>query len=136
MEQGRALQVLVVDDHVLIRRVIRSILTCYSDLQIVGEARDGLEALLFVDNHRPDIVLMDISMPQMNGIEATIQITSHYPATIIIGLSANTGTVNEEAMTRAGADRLIRKEAAVDQLYDAIRDAVKKRERLGVPIEP
>ena len=79
---------------------------------------------------------MDISMPQMNGIEATIQITSHYPATIIIGLSANTGTVNEEAMTRAGADRLIRKEAAVDQLYDAIRDAVKKRERLGVPIEP
>ena len=89
-----------------------------------------------MDNHRPDIVLMDISMPQMNGIEATIQITSHYPATIIIGLSANTGTVNEEAMTRAGADRLIRKEAAVDQLYDAIRDAVKKRERLGVPIEP
>jgi DNA-binding NarL/FixJ family response regulator len=94
----------------------------------------AFEALLFVDNHRPDIVLMDISMPQMNGIEATI--TSHYPATIIIGLSANTGTVNEEAMTRAGADRLIRKEAAVDQLYDAIRDAVKKRERLGVPIEP
>ena len=89
-----------------------------------------------MDNHRPDIVLMDISMPQMNGIEATIQITSHYPATIIIGLSANTGTVNEEAMTRAGADRLIGKEAAVDQLYDAIRDAVKKRERLGVPIEP
>ena len=89
-----------------------------------------------MDSHRPDIVLMDISMPQMNGIEATIQITSHYPATIIIGLSANTGTVNEEAMTRAGADRLIRKEAAVDQLYDAIRDAVKKRERLGVPIEP
>jgi chemotaxis response regulator CheB len=96
------LQVLVIDDPVLIRRVIRSILTCYSDLQIVGEARDGLEALLFVDNHRPDIVLMDISMPQMNGIEATIQITSHYAATIIIGLSANTGTVNEEAMTRAG----------------------------------
>ena len=84
-----------------------------------------------MDSHRPDIVLMDISMPQMNGIEATIQITSHYPATIIIGLSANTGTVNEEAMTRAGADRLIRKEAAVDQLYDAIRDAVKKREWLG-----
>lgn len=89
-----------------------------------------------MDNHRPDIVLMDISMPQMDGIEATIQITSHYPATIIIGLSANTGTVNEKTMTRAGADRLIRKEAAVDQLYDAIRDAVKKGERLGVPIEP
>ena len=135
MEQARALRVLVVDDHLLIRRVIRSILTCYSDLHIVGEAGDGLEAILLVDKHRPDIVLMDISMPKMNGVEATAQIMSRYPDTIIIGLSVNTGTVNQAAMTRVGADQLIRKEAAVDQLYGTIRDAVRKRELSDYAVE-
>jgi DNA-binding NarL/FixJ family response regulator len=127
VSHGEPLGVLIVDDHILIRRAIRSVLDGYPDLQVVGEASDGIEAIVFVENHHPPVVLMDINMPKMDGIEASVQIMNRYPNTIIVGLSVNTGVENEKAMKRAGAVRLIPKEAANEHLYDAIRDAVTKR---------
>lgn len=67
-------------------------------------------------------------MPKMNGIEATAQITNGYPGTIIIGFSVNAGTANQEAMKRAGAVQLLLKDAAVEKLYETIREAVINRE--------
>lgn len=128
MKEEMRVQVLLVDDHALIRREIRSMLEGYDDIQVVGEASNGSEAILLVEQLRPSIVLMDVNMPRMNGVEATAQISSGYPGTIIIGLSANATTANHEAMTRAGAVGLISKEEAADLLYDAISDAVKSRE--------
>jgi DNA-binding NarL/FixJ family response regulator len=99
----------------------------YPDIEVVGEASDGIEANAFVKHHQPRIVLMDINMPKMDGIQASVQIMNRYPSTIIIGLSVNAGGENEHAMKRAGAVRLIPKEAANEQLYDAIRESVTKR---------
>jgi DNA-binding NarL/FixJ family response regulator len=127
MEKDKALPVLIVDDHVFVREGIRSILEGYADLHVVGEAGDGLEAISCVDSLRPSVVVMDINMPKMNGIEATARIRRRHPDTIVIGLSVNTGTANQEAMTRAGAVRLIPKETVTDELYEVIQDAVKAR---------
>ena len=128
MTEEQVIQVLIVDDHVLVRRGIRSILEGYPDIDVVGEAGDGIEAILCVEKHCPGIVLMDINMPKMGGVEATARIMSRCPNTIIIGLSVNAGAENEKAMKRAGAVQLIPKETAVEELYDAIREAVTNLE--------
>lgn len=126
-EGGRGLQVLIVDDHALVREGIRSMLESYGDIQVVGEARNGIEAILLVEQLRPSIILMDINMPKMDGIEATARITRGYPDTIVIGLSVNTSKENHETMTRAGAVCLIPKEEAADLLYEAIHEALQSR---------
>jgi DNA-binding NarL/FixJ family response regulator len=74
---------------------------------------------------RPDVVVMDINMPQVNGIEATAQIKRQYPGIRVIGLSVNAGPNNREAMLKAGAEMLLTKEAAVEELYRGIRSVVQ-----------
>jgi DNA-binding NarL/FixJ family response regulator len=127
MKGEKAIQVLIVDDHALVRQEIRSMLEDYPDIHVVGEARNGLEAIFLVEKFRPGIVLMDINMPRMNGIEATAQITKGYPETIIIGFSVNATTENHEAMKRAGAVQLVPKNAPIEELHDAICEAVTNR---------
>ena len=100
----------------------------YSDIHVVGEARNGLEAIFLVEKFRPGVVLMDINMPEMNGIEATAQIRKSYPETSIIGLSVEVVAWNQEAIERAGAVLLLSKEAGVEELYAAICKAVTNRE--------
>ena len=125
MAEDKRLRVLIVDDHMHVRQGIRSILEDYNDIQVVGEASNGVEAVASMETLRPSIVLMDINMPRMNGIEATAQIRSLYPDTIIIGLSVNATTAAQESMKRVGAIRLIPKEEAPDLLYTAIHEAVE-----------
>lgn len=120
-------RVMIVDDHAPIRQGIRSILARYADLHIVGEASNGIEAVLLVEHLHPSIILMDINMPRMNGIEATAHIKREYPHMIIIGLSVNASTETQETMARAGAARVIPKEQAVERLYPVIHAAVKSR---------
>jgi DNA-binding NarL/FixJ family response regulator len=126
-ETGKGLPVLIVDDHALVRNGIRSLLADHADMQIVGEASNGIEAIILAEHLHPRIVLMDISMPRMNGIDATARIKTEYPDTIIIGLSVNASTENQEAMTRAGAARLILKEQAADLLYDVMHETIESR---------
>ncbi len=120
------IRVLLVDDHIMVRQGLRAILDAYADIELVGEAANGEEAVQLVDQLRPTVVVMDINMPKMDGIEATGWIKRRYPDTIVVGLSVNAAKENEEAMMRAGAVGLMTKESAVEQLHDAIVEAVKK----------
>jgi len=117
-----------VDDHAMMRQGLRSVLEAYRDVQVVGEAKDGEEAIASVQDLQPGIVVMDINMPKVNGIEATAHIKTHYPNTKVIGLSVNAQGSNHEAMLRAGAELLLTKEAAVDALYEAIQKTLSHTE--------
>jgi PAS domain S-box-containing protein len=120
----KPLTVLLVDDHAMMRQGLRSVLEAHPDIQIIGEAADGQEAVAMVDTLQPAVVVMDINMPRLNGIEATARIKDRYPRIRVIGLSVNAGQNNREAMLKAGADILLTKEAAVEELYRSIQSVV------------
>jgi DNA-binding NarL/FixJ family response regulator/anti-sigma regulatory factor (Ser/Thr protein kinase) len=122
---SRAIRVLLVDDHAMMRQGLRAMLEGYEDVQVVGEAVDGLDAVRLAEQLRPRIVVMDINMPKMNGIEATREIRSRNPHSIVIGLSVNADDANRNAMIQAGAATLITKEAAVDQLHQTMLAMLK-----------
>ena len=121
------IRVLIVDDHVMIRQGLRTMLEAYTDIQVLGEAANGDEAITLAQTIQPVAVLMDINMPKMNGIEATAMIKRYFPHIVIIGLSVNADRGNREAMIQAGAATLLTKEAPVEELYQAIQLAVKSR---------
>src|SRR5690348_6629554 len=126
LQQNPKIRVLLVDDHIMVRQGLRAVLDAYADVELIGEAGNGEEAVQLMDQLRPQVVVMDINMPKMDGIEATGQIKSRYPETIVIGISVNAAKEKEEAMKQAGAVQLMTKEAAVEQLYGAIVEAVKR----------
>jgi len=125
LQQNAKIRVLLVDDHAMVRQGLRAVLEGYEDVQVVGEAVDGQDAVQLAEQLRPGIVVMDINMPKMNGIEATQEITARYPNIIVIGLSVNADDDNYRAMTRAGAATLLTKEAAVGQIYETMLAILK-----------
>jgi CheY-like chemotaxis protein/anti-sigma regulatory factor (Ser/Thr protein kinase) len=121
------IRVLLVDDHAMVRQGLRSVLESYPDIEVVGEVADGKESIVAVEHIRPAVVVMDLNMPRMSGIEATAIIKSRHPEIVVLGLSVNAGDDNQAAMVQAGASALLTKEAAVDRLHDLIHDAVATR---------
>ncbi|MGZ9188955.1 MAG: response regulator [Nitrospira sp.] len=115
----------MVDDHAMMRQGLRGILESYPDIEVVGEACDGLEAIIAMELLHPRVVIMDVNMPKMNGVEATAEIKSRFPETIVLGLTVNEEVSTKGAMLQAGASMLITKESAGDQLYGAIQKVVK-----------
>ncbi|MGE0468325.1 MAG: chemotaxis protein CheB [Nitrospira sp.] len=120
-DDSRTIRVLLVDDHAMVRQGLRTILDSYPDLEVVGEAADGEEAVAAADRLRPSVVVMDINMPRMNGIEATAHIKAHDPAVVVIGLSVQADAHSRAALLEAGAVALVTKEAAAEELYRTIR---------------
>ena len=118
-------RVLIADDHTMVRQGLRLVLQAFTDIEVIAEASNGLEAIDLAKKLRPSVVVMDINMPLMNGIEATSKIRTALPETIVIGMSVNASGDNQEAMQLAGATLLLPKEAAGDQLYGAIQTAMK-----------
>ena len=88
---GHIIRVLLVDDHAMVRDGLRSLLESYDDIDVAGVASDGQEAVYVVDKVRPQVVLMDINMPKMNGITATAHIKARHPSMIVVGISVNAG---------------------------------------------
>jgi signal transduction histidine kinase/ActR/RegA family two-component response regulator len=127
------IRVLLVDDHTMVRQGLRSILDSYLDVVVLGEACDGQEAVNAVGALRPNLVIMDINMPIMDGITATRLIRTRYPQITVIGLSVNSDVQNEAAMIEAGAALLLTKEAAVEQLYSVMKQAIKRPESTLLP---
>jgi DNA-binding NarL/FixJ family response regulator len=101
-----------------VRQGLKSILDLYDDIEVVGEAADGEEAVELTQAHRPDIVIMDVNMPKLNGVAATREICILLPKTKVIGLSYDMSTTR--SMCQAGAVTCIDKAYAVEQLYEVI----------------
>ena len=103
----------------------------YPNLTLVGEASNDEEAVRLVKDLSPSVVVMDINMPKLNGIDATIRIKTSYPHVVIVGLSVSASDAHRRAMTAAGATTLISKYMAVEQLYAEIQSAINGRSRTG-----
>ena len=115
------IKLLLADDHAVVRSGLRMLLEAQPDMEIVGEAESGREALQLVRQLRPDVVLMDVQMPDMNGIEATEAIKARHPETVILALTMYEEDQYFFEMLKAGASGYIPKRAAPDDLVSAIR---------------
>jgi DNA-binding NarL/FixJ family response regulator len=122
------IRVLLADDHKLVRAGIRALLRTVPDVEVVGEAADGREALRLVAVHKPDVVLMDIKMPSLNGLDAAARIGRAFPRTRVVILSMNTDEDSVLKALRAGAAGYLVKTADPAELELAIR-AVARGER-------
>ena len=116
-----AIRILAVDDHPLFREGIAAILAGQPDMSLVGEASDGREAIQQFRAHHPDVVLMDLQMPEMNGLDATIVIQGEDPGARIIILTTYLGDVQVMRALRAGARAYLLKNLLHKELLDTIR---------------
>jgi len=117
------IRVLIVDDHAMVRRGMRDFLDLHDDLEVVGEAADGATALEATDRLRPDVVVMDLVMPGLDGIAATAQLKARHPSVEVVAI---TSFIEEERITaaiEAGASGFLLKDAEADDLAAAIRAA-------------
>jgi len=114
-------KVLLVDDHDVVRTGLKGLLKIEPDLEVIGEASNGLEAIEALRDLRPDVVLMDVAMPVMNGLEATRIISKKYPDCLVLALTAHEDKEYFFEMLAAGAKGYITKQAASEELIAAIR---------------
>jgi two-component system response regulator NreC len=116
-------RLLLVDDHAVVRSGLRMLLESEPDFEIIGEAGSAREALQAIEHHRPDLVLMDIGLPDLSGIEATTEIRRRYPATAVVALTIHEDEEYFFKMLAAGASGYVPKRAAPDELLTALRAA-------------
>lgn len=115
------IRILLADDHAIIRQGLRSLLEKEPDMEVVGEAEDGRKALRLVGKLAPNIAVMDITMPNLNGVDATRQITSDFPQTKVIALSIHSDKHFVTDMLKAGASGYILKDCLFNEFVQAIR---------------
>jgi DNA-binding NarL/FixJ family response regulator len=117
--------VLLADDHTVVRQGLRALLVVEGDIEIVGEADTGRQAVAMAKKLMPDVVVMDIAMPLLNGLEATRQITTQLPASKVLILSSYRDDEYVQQLTEAGAAGYLVKQTAANDLLKAIREAHK-----------
>lgn len=128
------IRVLLADDHKLVRAGIRSLLQRLPDIEVVAEASDGREALRLIEEHHPQIVLMDIGMPELNGLEATRRVAKTFPEVSVIILSIYSDEEHVYQALRAGASGYLLKGAAIEELELAIRAVAQHETYLSPPV--
>jgi DNA-binding NarL/FixJ family response regulator len=126
--------VVLADDHTLFRAGLRALLEKLPDVQVVAEARDGREAVLMVETHHPDLVLMDIAMPGLNGLEATRRLVQAFPAIRVLILSMHKSEEYVWQALRAGAAGYLLKDADLAELALAITAMTRGETYLSPPI--
>lgn len=126
-----AIRVLITDDHGVVRQGLRMYLSLDPDIEVVGEAENGEEALSMVRELHPDVVLMDLLMPVMDGMEATRAIRSEMPEVEVIALTSVLEDVSVTGAMRAGAMGYLLKDTQAEELHRAIRGAAEGRVQLA-----
>ena len=116
-----SIRILLVDDHQIVRDGLRALLEAQPDMNVVAEGEDGRTAVRLVQEQAPDVVIMDIAMPALNGIEATRQILAAAPGTKVIALSMHSDRRFVAGMFNAGASGYLLKESAFEELVQAVR---------------
>jgi DNA-binding NarL/FixJ family response regulator len=117
----KRIRILLADDHAVVRQGFKMILDAQADMEIVGEAGNGREAVELAEQLRPDVVVMDVSMPELNGIEATRRLTSSVPRARVVALSMHKDSVYVREILRAGARGYLLKDSGAADLVAAIR---------------
>lgn len=121
LDSRSVIRVLLADDHALVRQGLSSLLADYGDVQVIGEAGNGEEAVEMARELQPDTVVMDINMPKVNGLEATRRIKTEMPDITVLALSVLDDKEMAAQMRRAGASAYLTKDGAADELYETIR---------------
>jgi two-component system, NarL family, response regulator LiaR len=131
MSENRPIRVMLVDDHEMVRNGLGTFLLIHGDLELVGEAGDGEEALRLFASVQPDVILMDLKMPRMDGVEATQALLARSPEARVIALTSFDDDQLVEQALEAGATGYLLKNVDADDLADAIRAAHRGKPTLG-----
>ena len=129
-----AIRIMLADDHRIIREGLRSLVEEQPDMEVVGEAKNGRKAVAMVEELRPDVVIMDVGMPELNGVEATRQINRDNPLVKVIALSMHQQREYVARMLDAGAAGYLLKDCAFDELIDAVRTVLENKTYLSPDI--
>jgi DNA-binding NarL/FixJ family response regulator len=125
-EISMSIKVLIVDDKAMVRQDLRTLLGLSEDIKIVGEATNGQEAIDQVDTLRPDVVLLDLEMPVLDGYEAASQIRTRFPSSRIVALTVHSCAEDYQHAFEAGVDTFVVKGAPIDELIKAILEGKKE----------
>ena len=131
MGESAPIKVLLVDDHAVVRSGLGAVLLSYDDMTLIGEAGNGEEAIRFCEKLQPDVVLMDLMMPVMDGVAATMAIKKYWPGINIIALTSFKEKEMVEGALKAGAMSYLLKNVSANELVTAIRGAVAGQSRLS-----
>jgi len=123
-------RIVIAEDHTILREGLRALISSKEDMEVVGEAGDGREAVRQVEDLMPDLILMDLSMPKMNGIEAIREIRKRIPETRILAVTVHKTEEFILEVLQAGADGYIPKDASSDELMMAIRSVLMGKQYL------
>lgn len=130
----KTIRLLLADDHTLVRGGIRALLNSIEGIEVIAEASDGREALELIETHQPDIVLMDIAMSGMNGLEATMRVQRDHPEVKVIVLSMHTNEEYVLQALQAGAAGYLLKDAGIAELEIAVEAVSRGETYLSPPI--
>ena len=119
------IKLLLVDDHIVVRQGLRMLLAAHDTIEIVGEADDGVQAVRLAEQLLPDVILMDLLLPRLDGIEATRQIQARTPSCAVLMLTSNVQPQQIQAAIRAGAVGYVLKATRAQELIDAIQRAAR-----------
>lgn len=117
----KTVRIVLADDHTVVRKGLRLLLESVAQFQVVGDAADGRQAVALADEHRPDVVVMDIAMPLLNGIEAARQISAKLPQTAIVFLSMHSDEAYVIKALKVGARAYLLKDSAENDLINAVK---------------
>jgi NarL family two-component system response regulator LiaR len=117
------IRIVLVDDHIKVHRAIAAAIDVWDDLELVGQGSNGTEAIQLCEDHLPDVVLMDVIMPEMDGIDATRAISERFPQVKVLALSSFQDEDSVRAMLEAGAVGYLLKNSSIDDLAQTIRTA-------------
>jgi two-component system response regulator NreC len=125
------IRILLADDHRIVRQGLRILLEAEPDMEVIGEADNGRKVLKLAQELIPDVIIMDLSMPELNGIEATRQILSGAPEVKVVALSMHSDSLFVLNMIKAGASGYLLKDCALEELVKAIRTVVSHKTYLS-----